>query len=56
MDKICKKCMYFRYLVTKHHILDGCRCIMFGNDVEIDEDTEANDCEEYKEDESFKSR
>lgn len=46
--KTCKSCLYFRYLMTATHITDGCRCIMYGNEVEIDETTEADDCEEYK--------
>lgn len=46
--KTCKSCLYFRYLTTANHIADGCRCIMYGNEVEINETTEVDDCEEYK--------
>lgn len=46
--KKCKSCAYFRYLVTADRIKCGCMCIMYGGDVEIDDDTNADDCEEYK--------
>lgn len=46
--KTCKSCLYFRCLITTTNLVDGCRCLMYGNDVEIDETTDADDCEEYK--------
>lgn len=47
--KKCRECFYFRHLITVDRIVDGCVCIMFRGEVEIDEDTDAMDCEEFKE-------